>query len=156
MRKNLLALALAAAATASPAGAVDVTGTWEGSVTCSVFDGAYAKTKTSPSTLLIVQEGNLFIARLDDALTYNGGVIDSGDKPLLQGEGAMNLCSTDVVPLGGGDDEIVRMKLKVNPEKGTGTLSGESIFGAAGEARTCKYKYKRTSATAPDVAPCPE
>jgi hypothetical protein len=43
----------------------------------------------------------------------------------------------------------------VNPEKGTGTLSGESVVGTDGTVLTCKYKLKRTSTTPPKFTTCP-
>jgi hypothetical protein len=154
MIRSLFCIALTVTAV-SPAHAVDLTGTWQGAVTCQAFNGAYSKTKNADSTLLIVQAGGTFSARLDDELSFNGAVIDSTAKPTEQGEAAMNACSTDASPLADGDDEIARLKAKVNPEKGTGTLSGESIFGTTGMALTCKYKLKRTSTTPPKFAGCP-
>jgi hypothetical protein len=154
MLRSLFCIALATVAVA-PAQAVNLTGTWEGTVTCQVFDGAYSKTKNANSTLIIAQEGATFDARLGDDLNFNGAGIDSTAKPTLQGEAAMNACSTDTTPLGDGDDEIVRLKVKVNPEKGTGALSGESVSGRTGSVRTCKYKFKRTSTNLPKFTGCP-
>ena len=153
MIRSLLCIALTMVAV-SPAYAVDLTGVWEGTVTCQVFNGAYSKTKNTASTLLISQEGATFAARLDDELSFNGAVLDSTAKPAEQGEAAMNACSTDATPLGDGDDEIARLKVKVNPEKGTGSLTGESHFATTGAVLTCKYKLKRTSTTPPKFTGC--
>ena len=154
MIRALFCLALAVVAVA-PAHAVDLTGVWEGTVTCQVFNGTYGKSKSADSVLLIAQAGGTFSANLDSELTFNGAVIDSTAKPTEQGEAVMNACSTDATPLGGGDDEIARLKVKVNVDKGTGTLSGESIFAIAGSVFTCKYKHKRTSTTVPKFLACP-
>jgi hypothetical protein len=154
MIRSIFSIALVALAV-SPAHAVDLTGVWEGTVTCQVFNGAYSKTKNADSTLLIAQEGTTFSARLDDELSFNGAVIDSTAKPTEQGEAAMNTCSTDATPLGDGDDEIARLKVKVNPEKGTGSLTGESHFATTGTVLSCKYKLKRTSTMPPKFTGCP-
>ena len=44
---------------------------------------------------------------------------------------------------------------KVDPEKGTGTLSGESIFESEAQVVVCKLKYKRTSTTPGKFLNCP-
>lgn len=154
MIRSLCSIALVALAV-SPAHAVDLTGVWEGTITCQAFNGEYSKTKDADSTLHIFQEGGTFIAQLDGEVSFNGAVIDSTAKPTEQGEAAMNACSTDATPLGDGSDLIARLKAKVNPEKGTGTLTGEGVFATTGAVSTCKYKLKRTSTMPPKFAGCP-
>jgi hypothetical protein len=155
MIRSLIGIALALVAVAPSARAVDLTGTWEGTVTCTAFNGEYSKTKVADSVLLILQSASgEFTALLDGMLGFNGRVVDSTAKPEVQGEAVMTVCSTDAVPIGGGDDEIARLKVKVNPVKGTGTLSGESIVTTQGTILTCKYKHKRTSPTSPKVSSC--
>ena len=151
MNKTLLAIAVCALATATSASAIDLTGTWSGKYTCTQFDGSSSKVTSPPdSVLLIVQTGGTLSAIIDDGSggTYRGATIDATAKPDEQGEAVFNACGTDAVPFSGGTSELVRLKVKVDPDKGTGTLSGVSYFETPTFMLTCKLKYKRTS-TAP-------
>jgi hypothetical protein len=152
-----LSAVLASASLASSARAVDLTGTWEGSYTCQGFDGASFKAGNKTSTLLIFQEGTTFSANLDgDDYLYNGAVINDTGKPDALGEMVMNQCGNDPLPLLGAEGEIVRMKVKVDAAKGTGSLKGISIIETPiPDVVTCKYKYKRISTTVVKFLTCP-
>lgn len=155
MKKALLAVAVALAC-ATSAHAVDLTGTWNGSYSCVNFDGTTTKNKTKDSVLLIVQTGGTLSAIIDDGAggTYRGATIDATAKPGEQGEAVFNFCSTDSFPLADSASELVRLKAKVNPEKGTGTLSGVSYFEQPGNMLTCKLKYKRVSSAPTKFGGC--
>ena len=155
MKMTLLAFAAAVTA-ATSAQAIDLTGTWNGSYSCVNFDGATTKNKTKDSVLLIVQTGTTLSAIIDDGSggTYRGATIDATAKPTEQGETVFNFCSTDALPLADSASELVRLKAKVNPEKGTGTLSGVSYFEQPGNMLTCKLKYKRVNTAPPKFGGC--
>jgi hypothetical protein len=162
IRSRLALLVVVAASSfglAAAAGAADITGTWEGSYNCQGFDGVNYKTGNKTSTLLISQEGTTFSASIDAGLfVYNGVVIDDDADPQAKGNLVMNQCGTDPFPAAGAEGEIVRMAIKVNPDKGTGALKGVSIVEFIDEATptvvTCKLKYKRVSTTVAKFAGC--
>lgn len=158
MRKAaLLGIALASLAAAAPAAAIDLSGTWEGSVTCKRFSiaGETSTEKTKPSTLRILQAGAAFDAEID-AMAYYGAAIDAASDGARRGEAVLVSCPSDAIPLDGGVHELVRIKAKVDDAKGTGTLTGESIHehGQNG-IMSCKLKFKRTSAAVAKFQTCP-
>ena len=125
------------------AGAVDLTGTWNGKYSCQDFDGDYDKFKSNESVLRIVQTGTTLVASIDGgAASYDGAVIDSTAKPAQEGEAVMNLCLT-----GGAGGELFKIKAKVDPEKGTGTITGVS------EVLKEKMKGVRICAVEPGASP---
>jgi hypothetical protein len=147
MTKSFLRIA-AFAAVLFPVGAsaVNLTGTWVGSYTCTGYNGSTFKVRNPDSTLLILHEKASLSASLDGGeYLYNGAVIDDDFDPTARGELVINQCTTNSLPLEGGDGEIIRFSAKVNTVKGTGTLKGlgilESIVPNPGLI-TCKYKYK--------------
>jgi hypothetical protein len=156
-KKILLGIALTSLAAAAPARAIDLTGTWAGSVTCKRFgiDGESSTEKTKDSELVIAQAGETFDAELD-LLTFRGATIDAAADGARRGQAVLVSCDADAVPLDGGVNEIVQLKAKVDAEKGTGTLAGVSVFEHGMDGfRTCRFKYKRTSTTAGALTPCP-
>ena len=158
MPKNaLLAIALASIVAAAPAGAIDLTGTWTGSVTCKLFglDGESSTEKFKDSALVIAQTGETFDAELD-LLALRGATIDAAADGARRGQAVLLACDADAVPLDGGVNEFVQLKAKVDAEKGTGTLTGVSLFEHGQNGfMTCKLKYKRTSTTPGVLTPCP-
>ena len=155
MNKLMLTIVFASLA-ATSARAIDLTGTWNGSYSCAGFDGEATKDKVKDSVLLVVQTGATLSAIIDNGNggTYRGATIDATAKPTEQGEAVLNGCATDALPLADAASELVRLKIKVNPEKGTGTLSGVSYFEQPGNVLTCKLKYKRVSTTPGKFAGC--
>lgn len=93
--------------------------------------------------------------RSDDADARLAGTIDDAADVDGKGEAVLNSCSTDGVPLDGNPGEIIRLKAKVNASKGTGSLSGISIFEAQGLVLTCKLEHKRVNTTPAKFAGCP-
>jgi hypothetical protein len=66
----------------------------------------------------------------------------------------MNACTADGLPMTDPGGEIVRLKAKVNAEKGTGTLTGTSFLEGNGVVMTCKLKYKRVNTTPGKLGTC--
>lgn len=147
----------AAAALAPAASAFDLTGTWEGRWSCQGFDGVKFRSLNSQSTVQITQTGNTLAVNMDNGdYFYNGGAVPDAGSPTTKGEIALTQCGTDNVPLAGPDAELLRAKVKADPEKGTGSMKGLSILESAiPDVLTCKYSYKRTSTADPAVAACP-
>jgi hypothetical protein len=148
MSKTLLGIALATLVAAAPAGAVNLTGTWGGSLTCKRFgiDGESVTEKTKDLVLRIVQVGATFDAQIESQATYRGAAIDAAADGARRGEAVLVTCDSDAIPLDGGVHEIIRLKAKVDAAKGTGTLTGESLHehGQNG-LMSCKLKFKLTS-----------
>jgi hypothetical protein len=154
----LLAIAFASLVAASPAAAIDLSGTWEGSFTCKRFGVVEQETvteKTKDSVLRILQAGEAFDAEIDGTATYRGKTIDAATDGARRGEAVLVSCDSDPLPLDGGVHEIVRFKAKVDAAKGTGTLTGESLteHGQLG-IMSCKLKFKRTSAAVAKFPTC--
>ena len=152
----LAAGVLAAAVSAQRLHAYDLTGTWTGKYVCQTFDGTKFKSGNASSTFLITQVGSTVYANLDDgAYLYNGGAIPDAAKPEERGELALIQCPTDNLPLVGDQAEIIRARVKVQLDAVTGTLKGASIYESGiPEVGSCKYSYKRTNTTNPNVGAC--
>jgi len=148
-------LALSIAGRAVPALAFDLTGTWVGGYKCDEFDGAKRKASNKTSTLLITQVGNTLAMSLNGAFFYNGAAIPDAKKPEAQGEAVFNQCGTDNVPDLGSQGEILRAKVKTKSGTPKASLKGLSIFeDPVVSAGTCKYSFKRTDTTNPNVGGC--
>jgi hypothetical protein len=146
------ALGLAALAWAASAGAIDLEGLWQGTITCQEFDGVVTKTKDRAGALDIIHpDGATFAAELNGIRAFNGSVVPSARDGVTGGEAVMSGCDTDAFPIDGQPGEVIHLRAKVNPAKGTGTLTGTGIYesgsGAGAPIRVCKYKLKRTSTT---------
>lgn len=84
--------------------------------------------------------------------SYNGIAVADAKKP-DKGDVMLTICGTDD-DLGSGEfDELGRFKVTTKPAKGSGAISGFSVYSANNppEAYTCKWKLKRTSTSAPVV-----
>ena len=154
-----LAALAARAALAPAASAFDLTGTWQGRWSCQGFDGAKFRSSNGESVLLITHDPvtRVLAANMDNGdYLYNGGSIPDVNAPETKGEVALMQCGTDNLPLAGADAEILRAKVKVDVEKGTGSIKGLSILESSiPDVLTCKYSYKRTDTANPNVAACP-
>jgi hypothetical protein len=146
----LLALASGARAQAVPA---DLTGTWEGKVSCKLNhadDGATGSYKIDSDLLIVsVDEGanGTDLNVVLDGSAFSGRTVDTGTE---KGEVVFVRC-------GSGDSawaqpaEIWKSGFKVKLEKGTGSITGTSVYndanGAPGQGTlvTCKGKWKRIS-----------
>jgi hypothetical protein len=139
--------------------AFDATGSWIGQWSCKEFDGVKFTSKQKPSTLLITQSGSEVFADIDGGdYVHDGHAIDDAKKPAEKGEILLIECASDNDGAN-GFGEIVRAVVKANASKGTGSFSGTSVYQDAGFGfavfGTCKYKYKRTSTTDPNLTGCP-
>jgi hypothetical protein len=143
-------------------GSVFLTGTWTGKITCKgFFDGAKESFPLFP-TITISQSGLDIAMRLSYSdgppEDYSGRLNPDPKKPLQKAEFAVVACGTnDQV----GDatnqkfDEVGRMATSVKgfPEI-KGTFKGLSIFsdyGTPAAADTCKWSFKRTATTDPNL-----
>ncbi len=152
-----LALALAALVVTPPAAhAFDLTGTWIGKWSCKGFDGSKFTDANKTSTLRLTQTGNVINADLDNGdFHYNGGMIADTTKP-EKGEAVFLSCGTDNVPLSGSEAEIIRAAVKTKSGTFKASFKGTSIFeNEQGDVGSCKYTFKRTDSTNPNVAGCP-
>jgi len=152
---SVLTAAVLLVAAASPARAFDLTGTWIGKWSCKGFDGAKFTSANKTSTLKITQSGNVIAADLDNGdFHYNGGMIADGVKP-EKGEAVFVSCSTDNVPLAGGESEIIRAAVKTKLGTFKASFKGLSIFESNfGDTGTCKYTFKRRDTIDPNVLGC--
>jgi hypothetical protein len=153
-----LGLAFAAACLAQPAAAFDLTGTWEGKQTCRGLSAGEKTSFSIPSQLRISQNGaELAIEVVSDSGTdvYNGAGVDNTLKPTA-GEAYFVHCGmSDVPATGDAFDESGRAVLRTNEETGGGTFTGTSSFyNDFPEVFTCKWSYRRTDVTDPQVNGC--
>lgn len=159
MARALVALiALLPLCTSLPAVALDLTGTWTGRFVCSEFDGAKGKFPED-ATLLISQNGNDLNILWVDVGNYSGVAIPDQRKPDAKGEAKMVECDTDA-DMFDGYDELARLRAKVNRNRGSGSLKGESFYApnapvAGLVAGSCKWSFKRTDTADPAAGACP-
>lgn len=147
---RLFAPGFAGLAFAASAGAVDIEGFWRGTVTCQEFDGVVTKTKDRVAVFDIIHpDGATFIAELNGITRFNGSIVPSSANGVTGGEAVMSGCDTDAFPIDGERGEMIHLRAKVNPTKGTGTLTGVGIYesGTTPFIKVCKYKFKRESTT---------
>jgi hypothetical protein len=157
--------------------ALDLTGTWTGKLTCTAFSGNNPNALTGEKfsytlknqALQISQAGrNLSLRWIDlnqqsPTLNFTGIVIDRTSKPDTQGRAAIADCDTDPnLASPSAFSEITSLDAKVNRGKGKGTLTGTSVYSypttlnAPKEVGQCKWSFKLSNTTNPNVAPgCP-
>ena len=142
---------------ATSAAAFDLTGVWQGKISCSgILEGHPRKVSKSPSTMFINESDGLRISV--DGIGYNGKEIPSLTKP-TRGEVALIRCGSSPT-LSGGEfsGEFGRMKVATKPDKGTGAFRGLSLrtdVVLASSVYTCRWSYKRVSTSAPTLESCP-
>jgi hypothetical protein len=113
--------------------ALNLTGTWTGKFTCSGFDGVNFSFTQKNQGLKIRQPpgGNLLSVQWLDgeelAATFTGYVIDSITKPTTRGHAALADCATKA-DITTGVSEIADLNVTLNPNRGTGSLNGTSIY----------------------------
>jgi len=150
-----LGAALLAAITAGRAIAFDLTGQWSGRLTCKGIVGAQKRTfTTAPSTLLITESPVLEISA--DGVFYNGEEFPDPSHP-SRGEIAIIRCGT-TSSFGEFGGEFGRLRVSVNPAKGSGSLGGMSLrtdVVVASSVYTCRWAYKRVSTQQPVLESCP-
>lgn len=140
---------------AAPAAALDLTGTWVGKFSCSVFDGEPDRFPEPAETLRISQQGSELRVEWVDAARLSGVALADAGRPDTKGEVALADCTT-------GPDlftqyaELVRLSARVNREKGSGSLRGFSIYAPSGVvAGSCSWSFRLSDPTDPAVAGCP-
>ena len=144
----------------SPAlAALDMTGTWEGTVSCKdVTSGAVAKSKGGV-TMTVTQVGNAVRAVVAPAggpsRTYQGHVQELVEKP---GQGAGTLLTCGAQAGSSTFAEILTAAVKAKPtDPIKATLKASSGYENAGNVQVggvCKYSLKRTALADPLVAAC--
>lgn len=153
--RHVATVAMLVLAVAGRAAAFDLTGTWQGSSTCtSLFAGEKFKFKDE-ATIQITQVGDAIGFRAD----YGGGDVDvyagiahpDAKKPDEKGELALVVCGTDSVAGNGANfDEVGRFSASTKVDKVKATVKGLSFFSDPGtaspEAGTCKWKLTRVDA----------
>jgi len=134
--------------------AMNLTGQWSGSTSCTSFDGTLFRIPRSNSTLYISHSGGTFAAHLDTGegpTDYSGQAVqESGLTTRLRA--IMVECHT--APNLVDRSEVVHLKVG---ETGDGArLKGSSIFrGQAGDIGTCRWTFTRVNKTDPGLAECP-
>ena len=136
---------------------VDLTGVWTGKIVCKDFDAGVKDKFTLTPTMKITQIGPALGLVLDYGKfteTYTGYVDPDAKKP-LKGQLALIACGTDDV-LGNEPafDEIATISVASKPPKVKATFRGPSVFSDAGTpavAGSCRWSWKRTSLTDPNV-----
>ncbi len=172
-RTILLTLAVALAALAAARGAhaqlalpSDLTGTWQGKMSCKASEaetGATTSARLKDLTLHLRlvnpgANGAEYAARLD-GFDYSARSIDVGGAGSGKGVLALVLCGSDD-DASTGETELWKLAFKVNAAKETGKLSGELLLddtedGAGGGSAQCKTSWKRISMNdANDAAGC--
>lgn len=135
---------------ATPAGALDLTGTWLGRFKCTSYDGSKDSFTVTGDTLTITQTGDLLA--VDD--NFSGFAIADAGKPLQRGEAMLGHCGTSNDP-SVGPSEIARLKAKVDRDKGKGKLKGRSVYTDGGnQIGSCRWSYKLMDTADPDAPGC--
>jgi hypothetical protein len=134
--------------------AMNLTGEWQGSTSCTSFDGTLFRIPRSPSTLYITHSGGTFAAHLDTGegpTDYSGQAVqESGQTSRLRG--IMVECHTAPNLL----DRSEVVHLKAMDSEANGRIKGSSIFrGQAGDIGTCRWTFQRVNKNDPGLTECP-
>jgi hypothetical protein len=140
--------------------AVDLTGTWQGKVTCSVLEQGMEKEKQSvkDAQMEISQSGmdlniRAFSFTIGEDELLDGVIVDDGIK-INKGEVGLVACESSVEPIDAGGGW---MKATINPRTGKSKLTGIGI-GAQRTSSTrvvkCKFNLERINTDDPDVPDC--
>lgn len=158
IRVALLTAALLGVPSSRATGQVfDLTGAWEGKVTCKRFDGAKTTFKATPA-ITITQTDNAIGMRVDfgggSVQQYTGLANPDGKKPATKGEFGLIRCGTDSTAAGGvgPTDEVGRFAATTKaPPAFKASFKGTSVFTEASRIGTCTWKGTRTSVADPAV-----
>jgi hypothetical protein len=151
------ALIGAAMCAAGPAAAIgDLTGVYEGSLTCeSTTDVESARTKLA-ATLLVDDHGsgNAFLYLNNSLQVFRAAVVSAPETP---DQGRLGGPSCSVSPLTGG--WVIHAEVKAKPGSPGATLRGEfvtlGVGASAHSVQVCRFSLKRTSLEDPGIAGCP-
>ncbi len=142
------------AAGAPAASALDLTGTWEGKLTCKgLFDGEKIST-TCCEILQITQSGDTVNISVFGDL-YFGRVTTRTGHP---DQGAVTFvgCNTDNTLPNASEMVFANVTDDLKPLSVKGTLKGEGPFvNDPTEQYVCTWNYKRIDRTDPLVSACP-
>lgn len=135
------------------AGAVDITGTWQGKEKCKCFnnvDGKFTE-RFQDEEMSITQSGTDLNILAFGGL-FNGNVIENPTKD-DRGEASFIACDTDPKD-NASFGEIGRAKLRTKDD-GTGKFKVESLWNSSQtEICTCKWNFKRVNTDDPLVEDC--
>jgi hypothetical protein len=156
---SVKAMVAMAALAAQTAGAIDLTGTWEGEQTCDLYVGDNVKLVYKHDTMRISQHGNTAqmgsFCRDDDCyFLYQGLVTDDAKDPDRKGQAAFNVCPSPDTYF-----ELLRVdKLELKGSRDA-QLDGDShFFQITSPAWTgvgnCTWKYRRISKKDPNIVAC--
>jgi hypothetical protein len=155
---RFIPLLAAALLVAIPAGAVDLTGTWIGSFSCTRFvDGIKEKFTTKNEVLLISQSGSQLNVEWVGFADQEGIAINDARNPDEKGAVALIDCETTTDlsdPMSYA--ELANLQVKVSRAKGKGTIKGLSVHSEDGDITgQCKWNFKLMDLADPDAAGCP-
>ena len=153
----LLALCLSAVSLPAPAGALDLTGTWEqtASVTCHGMDSAGGKVKSTQhlADMPISQTGDDLLMWIPGYLmAFEGRVYaePGGDT----GQALLEKCNND--PSIRIVYRIAKVKTFPPNSKGvSGKMTTLYVYGSDLSTYTCTVNWQRTSTVDPGGTPCP-
>jgi hypothetical protein len=134
--------------------ALDLTGTWQGQISCSGLTGAGDRDRFRvPNPVEITQVGDAIRVRDAGAnLLYAGRVIEASSNPDA-GIAMFVGCPTDnTLP---PDSELVHARVTVTPARGKLTATGPFHDADNGGFFLCRWSYTRVDTVDPAVPACP-
>jgi hypothetical protein len=156
-RPSAVSMAVAAAlvaAGASPALAMDATGTWSGQRSCrQKATATVTRTGQRDSTMLITQRGEAVFIEIDGT-AYQGRSHDSERHPRRATASAVR--STPGGAAVPGPAEVLDLRIWINDARGSTRINAESSVQNARGRWHCRYRFSRTSREDPDVGLPPE
>jgi hypothetical protein len=129
---------------------IDLTGEWQGHMTCRLFSGGFSTDSLSPS-LDITQSGSDLNIRENGALLYNGILMDDPASP-ERGAVAARQCGID--DTFSSSASMYHLKV-ISRSSGTATARGWRMGNLNSVTQLCKIRLKRDIATDPSVPACP-
>ncbi len=160
MKAQVRSVYLAAAVVLLPSvvSAFNLTGTWQGKVTCKQFGAAgldLIPTLKLEETLDITQTGSALVVDSSNGFVLGamGAAIDDEDKP-ANGQASLVGCENDG-NVNTTSEEVGIFKVRTKPSADKYLIKGVSQHVDDDSTVTCKWKLTRTSALDPSASPCP-
>ena len=136
--------------------AIDITGTWDATLVCETHaQGLRTEKSSTDAQLLISPHGGVLVAvRLEPFGTlFLGPAINQDVRASTRGEVATSTCNS--YPGGPYDPATLAGTVSLNPDKGTGRMSGDILSVSRAQwFLTCRFTATRVSTADPGVA-CP-
>jgi hypothetical protein len=159
MRARVLALGLAVAFAAGPAGAdtENLTGKWEGTMKCTFASAGSGTSKAKVPLVLNVNEemGNVAIDGEDLGLFIEGFVVD---EPAKDGLGTVSAVGCGFSSGNQNGNGVLRAAVKTKAGELKASLKGTAILingeGPAAGSSICTFTVKRTNMTPDPLDPC--